>query len=187
MIRPPTFLALVAALAVNGCRDPYTSDHRQPAPARPATAASSPGDTAAPGPPAPPVGPAEARASRGARAVARSFATRWINWDWQTAAKQQRELAQLANDDLARTLRANASSARIDATLARDKPGSRGTVAAIQLKRTTAAIAAGIVVTREQSYTGTRSELGGRRYRVYLVQLRRQRSRWEVSRWVPQP
>ena len=130
---------------------------------------------------------AEARASRGARAVARSFATRWINWDWQTAAKQQRELAQLANDDLARTLRANASSARIDATLARDKPGSRGTVAAIQLKNTTAATAAGIVVTHEQTYTDARSELGGQRYRVYLVRLQRQRSRWEVSRWVPQP
>ena len=111
---------------------------------------------------------------------------RWINWDWRTAAKQQRALAQLAAGELARTLRANAASTRIDATIARDKPGSRGTVEAIQLTRTGTA-AAGLIVTREQNSTGGRADLGGQRYRVYLVALQRRGGKWEVSRWAPQP
>jgi hypothetical protein len=111
---------------------------------------------------------------------------RWINWDWRTAAKQQRALAHLAAGELARTLRANAASARIDATIARDKPSSRGTVAAIQLTRTGTA-AAGLIVTHEQRSTGGRADLGGQRYRVYLVALQRRGGKWKVSRWAPQP
>jgi hypothetical protein len=111
---------------------------------------------------------------------------RWINWDWQTAAKRQRALAHLAVGELARTLRANAASARIDATFARDKPGSIGTVAAIQLTRR-GGDAAGLVVTHEQSSTGEHADLGGQRYRVYLVTMQRDGGKWKVSRWAPQP
>jgi hypothetical protein len=186
MNRPTALLALAAALAITGCNDPYTSHsaQRQPTPTRTAPPARS--DTAEPGPAAPATTPAVAQRSRAARSAARSFATRWINWDWRTAASQQRALAKLATGALARILRANASSARIDATLARDKPGSRGTVTAIELKRTQAG-AAGIVVTHEQTYTGGHADLGGQRYHVYLVQLHRAPHAWEVRRWAPQP
>lgn len=184
MNRATTLLTLALALAVTGCRDPYTSDRAEPT--RTKTAVSARADSAASGPAAPPLSGAVARTLRRAGDVARSFATRWINWDWQTAAGQQRALAQLATAELARTLRANARSARIDATLERDKPASRGTVAAIQLN-TAGATATGIVVTREQTYTSGHADLGGQRYRVYLVKLHRKRHGWAVSAWEPQP
>jgi hypothetical protein len=183
MTRPTSAITLAAVLALAGCQDPYASNRAQPEPAR-ATTATAPRDAAAPGPATSPAGGTN-RPARAARYVARSFATRWINWDWRTAAKQQRTLAQLATGKLARTLRTNAASARIDATLARDKPGSRGTVAAIQLK-TTGAVVAGLIVTHEQTYTDGHADLGGQRYRVYLVRLQGERGRWEVSAWKPQ-
>jgi hypothetical protein len=172
--RATTALALAVAVALAGCQDPYANDGSRPEPARRRTA-PAPADTAEPEPAAIP-----------ARAIVRSFAMRWINWDWRTAANQERDLARLATAKLGRTLRANAASARIDATVARDKPGSRGTVAAIELK-TTGAVTAGLVVTREQSSTDGHADLGGRRYRVYLVALELEDENWEVSRWAPQP
>ena len=184
-------------------RDPTTGarrrarrgDHRLPGPVRPrpraarvspARPSATPGDIGQPGP-QPDRFPAARRARRlRARGAARSFATRWVNWDWRSAASQQRTLARLATGGLARQLRANASSARVDATLARDKPGARGSVAAIDLKAGTTEVA-GIVVTREQTYTDGRADLGGRRYRVYLIHLARDQNGWGVSAWEPQP
>ena len=87
---------------------------------------------------------------------------------------------------MARQLLANAESARIDATLARDKPGSRGTVAAVELAAT-GRRAWGIVVTREQTLTDEHPNLGGQRYRIYAVRLVHDRHRWQVSAWTPQP
>ena len=107
-------LATGLALAASGCQDPYSSPPRS----RAAPTARS-----------------TAPVAQAARSVARMFATRWINWDWRSAAHQQRALARLATADLAAQLRANATSARVDAGLARDKPGTRGTVAAIDLAR----------------------------------------------------
>lgn len=185
MTRATAALVLVVAVALAGCQDPYASNDSRLEPVRTRTAAA-PVDTAAPGPAATPLASEADPAVRSARDVVRSFAMRWINWDWRTAAKQERELAQLASADLARTLRAHAASARIDATVARDKPGSRGTVAAIQLK-TTGSVAAGLVVTHEQSSTDGHADLGGQRYRVYLVALELDNGKWGVGRWAPQP
>jgi hypothetical protein len=100
--------------------------------------------------------------------------------------RQSAANARLATAGLARQLRANASSARVDATLARDRPGARGSVVAIDLKAGNAE-AAGIVVAREQTYTDGRADLGGQRYRVYLIRLKRERNGWGVSAWEPQP
>jgi hypothetical protein len=186
MTRTSTAIAVAAALALAGCHDPYASNRPQPQPAPRTTTAPAPGDTVAPGPVAPPLPDTGAEPPRGPKATARAFATRWINWDWRTAARQQRALSQFAGGELASALRGNARSARIDATLARDKPSSRGTVAAIDLKPTDAG-AAGLVVTHEQSYTDGHADLRGQRYHVYLIALRRQNGRWEVSRWAPQP
>jgi hypothetical protein len=102
------------------------------------------------------------------------------------AATQQRHLAQLASGPLASQLRANANSARIDASLARDRPGSRGAIAAVDLT-SHGPRSAGIVVTREQSYTDGHADLGGRRYRVYFIRLTREQNGWGVRAWEPQP
>jgi hypothetical protein len=181
-------LVVIAALALVGCQDPYARDHTESprAPAQPTTAAPTaterPGrsTTLSPAPDAP------APSSRSARATARAFGSRWVNWDWRTATGQQGALAGLAAADLASQLRANARSARIDATLARDRPGSRGRVLAVQVS-TSGGRAAGIVVTREQTLTDGRADLGGARYRVYTIRLVEIRRYWEVSAWTPQP
>ena len=177
---------IAVALTISGCQDPYASQSaRQPT--QPTSGpATMPRDDVRPGPSAGPPPAAPQRPARTPRLAARAFATRWANWDWRGAARQQRTLARLAVDELARRLRAHAASARIDATLARDKPGSRGTVTALQLKRA-GSRAAGIVVTREQTHTDGRADLGGQRYRVYRIRLHRHRDGWGVSAWEPQP
>ena len=181
--------ALLAALAVAGCKDPYSHDRTAPAyPQKTGPRVATPSDIDQPAPPVktPPQTERSGSGPNSARAAARSFAWRWANWSWRTAARQQRALARLADGHLARQLLANAESARIDAALARDKPGSRGAVAAVRLK-VSAARAAGIVVTREQALTDEHTDLGGQRYRVYAVRLVHDRRRWEVSAWTPQP
>lgn len=185
--RPPlAAIALALAFAIAGCQDPYAGDRaRSAAPATQGTEAT-PGDIDRPGPPAGPAPVAATDPSPSARRAARVFAMRWVNWDWRSVAGQQRALARLALGDLSRALRADPSSARIDASLARDKPGSRGTVAAIELKASDMQ-AAGIVVTHEQTYTDDRANLGGQRYRVYIVRLSREPHGWGVSAWEPQP
>jgi hypothetical protein len=186
MIRTLPIAAIAAVLALAGCQDPYASDHARPAPATTQHVAETPSDTARPGPPAVPPPAAARQPSASPRQAARAFADRWANWDWRTASSQQRALARLAVGRLAQQLTANASSARIDATLARDRPGARGAVAAIELAvRTTRAI--GIVVIHEQTYTDGRADLGGQRYRVYLIRLTSHRRDWGVSAWEPQP
>jgi hypothetical protein len=95
-------------------------------------------------------------------------------------------LSQSATGALAEQLRANAASARIDATLARDRPASRGTVVTTAL-RAQSARATGIVVTHEQALTDGHAALGGLHYRVYVVRLARASGGWEVSAWQPPP
>lgn len=177
-------MLLAAALA--GCQDPYAGDLAQPAP-RTSPRPAAPSDSARPGPRAAPLRSSpSSRAPTSSRRVARSFVELWTNWNWQHAARQQRALARLTAGALAQQLRANAASARIDAALARDKPGSRGTVVTVAL-RATDAQATGIVVTHEQALTDGRADLGGRRYRVYVIRLRRAPHGWGVSAWEPQP
>jgi hypothetical protein len=183
--RTHILLAALLVVALAGCADPYERDRTQPAP-EPAPRPASPTDNARPGPPAAPFTPPLVRAAAPARRAARSFAEAWINWDWQHAARQQRALARLATGALAQQLRANAVSARINATLARDRPGSRGSVVTTALRASNAQ-ADGIVVTHEQSLTDGHTALGGLRYRVYVVRLRRATGAWEVSAWQQQP
>jgi len=157
-----TAVGLAVGVLLGGCADPYRS---------------------APRPAAPPV---SALSVAPAADAARTFALRWINWDWRDASTQQQVLSRLAAGELAVQLLANAASARIGASLQRDKPSRRGRVAAAEV-RTAGAAARGLVVTREQSYTAGRADLGGSHYRVYLVRLVRRDARWEVSAWKPQP
>lgn len=176
----------VLALASTGCEDPYAREETRSAPGPRTVAVPTPGDTSRPGPAAGPVPPAATTAPHSAQAAATAFAARWVNWDWRSVAAQQRALARLAGSDLRAQLRANATQARGDASLERDKPGSRGTIAAINI-RARAGRAEGIVVTRERTYTAGHADLGGRRYRVYVVRLVDGREGWGVSAWEPQP
>lgn len=175
------------AVALAGCQDPY--QHEQPnAPngGRPAHAQTLRGDAEPAGPsPAPAaLGPIVSRAH--AREVAAAFAHGWSNWDWRTAAAEQRKLAHLAAGPLAQQLRSGARRTTSDESLVRDRPGSRGSVVAIDLRRDGRG-AAGVVVTREQTYTGGHADLGGQRYRVYLTTIQHRPSGWRVTRWEPQP
>lgn len=155
---------LVAGVALAGCADPYA--HRDPGVVPPA--------------------PRRAGAIESATPTARAFAERWVNWDWRSASSQQRALAALATGRLAADLRANAASARIDASLARDKPSIRGAVAIVHVSAR-GPRASGLVVTRERGYTAGRADLGGQHYRVYAITLTRRGTHWEVSAWQPQP
>lgn len=187
-MRGPALATVLALLAVTsaGCADPYTTDRASTPPGTPPSSPAEPGDIERPGPPAGPVPSAHDRRSRSAEHAARTFAIRWINWDWQSAAQQQRAMARLAAGELAHELQTSARSVRLDASLTRDKPGSRGQVEAIDLQAGNEH-RQGIVVTLERTYTGGRADLGGRRYRVYRVRLARTGDRWGVSAWQPQP
>lgn len=121
-----------------------------------------------------------------AGATAKAFALRWVNWDWRSVAAQQRALARLAARSLAAELQASARATRADASLRRDTPSMRGSVAAINL-RARGRRATGLVVTREQTYTAGRADLGGRRYRIYHIELVASPRGWQVSAWQPQP
>ena len=178
-------LVVLLLVSLAGCQDPYARG-RAPSTHEAAQRRAAPTDSARPGPSAAPLSSWSAPPPTSSRRVARSFAERWTNWDWEHAARQQRALARLATGALVRQLLANAASARIDATLARDKPGSRGTVVTIALRATNVQ-ATGIVVTHEQALTDGRADLGGRRYRVYAIRLRRAPRGWGVSAWQPQP
>ena len=162
MKRAVSVLALSLLLA--GCSNPYANSSRGVTP--PTPRAATPSSTAT--------------------TTARSFALRWVNWGWRSAATQQRALACLATGQLAAELRANAASARIDASLARDKPSVRGVVVIVNLTAR-GSLVAGLVVTREQSFTAGRPDIGGAHYRVYAITVARGGGRWEVSVWKPQP
>jgi hypothetical protein len=185
--RAPTAAALLVALALSGCQDPYATDRISSRPAAPAVHARGEGrvDARLPGAAEPPPPRPRPVIAATARAATARFALRWVNWDWRSAASDQRALARLASGPLADRLREEARNAAADASLRRDKPGSRGAVVTISLHRA-ANVVTGVVVTREQTYTAGHADLGGSRYRVYLVALARGRAGWGVSRWAPQ-
>src|SRR3954471_15124898 len=86
-------MAAALALGIAGCQDPY---QREPAQKRSPTATPAPGDVERPGPRAPSLRIAPETPAGGARAVARAFASGWVNWDWRTLPARQRGLARLA-------------------------------------------------------------------------------------------
>jgi hypothetical protein len=177
-------LGAMAVLLLAGCQDPYARDHQARTPAADVPASAG-GDGDRPGPPPSALGSAPGTRATTASLAASRFALGWVNWDWRDAAAAQRRLARVATGQLARDLRSGAHSVQADASLARDRPGSRGAVVAVELNRDGAS-ASGVVVTREQSYTAGHADLGGLRYRVYLVRIVRAGGGWGVSRWAPQ-
>ena len=185
MTRGRVHLAVIALLAgaAIGCQNPYDQESRVPARSQTVV---DPSQTVTPGPPARPVPRASSTPGLSARATAKAFALRWVNWDWRSIAAQQRALARLATGSLAVDLQPGARATRADVSLRRDAPGIRGVVAVISL-RARSRRATGLVVTREQTYTAGRADLGGRRYRVYRIKLVATSRGWEVNAWEPQP
>jgi hypothetical protein len=173
----------VLAVLLAGCEDPYQREHAQ---ARSAPKAHVRGDVERPGPRAPAVAAVPEAHASGARAAARAFADAWVNWDWRTLPTQQDALARLATGQLADELRANATRSAADASLARDRPSSRGRVIALDL-HVTRGEAAAVVVTREQTYTAGHADLGGRHHHVYRALLARVGGGWGISAWTPLP
>ena len=159
-VRRMALLGIVACAAA-GCQDPYPSPPATPRPSRALVPSAAP-DTA------------------------RAFARRWINWDWDTLPRQQRALARLAGGRLATRLRADAEAAARDASLARDKPASRGTVAIVSLNHAPGG-ARGLVVTRERAYSDGHPDLSGARDHAYTVAVSASHDGLTVTRWSPQP
>ena len=178
----PLAMAAALALGLSGCQDPYQHDRSQSS----RTATPAPGDAERPGPRARALPAILETQASGARAVARAFARGWSNWDWRTLPAHQRALARLAAARLAAELSANAEASAADASLARDRPGSRGSVIAVDLHAERGRASA-VVVTREQTYTAGHADLGGQHHRVYRARLTRGVHGWEVSAWTPLP
>jgi hypothetical protein len=185
-IATPLLAALAAhAFGLAACQDPYQTNQQKPPPAATGTPPSQ-GDIQQPSRARPTSSITPQAPAGGARAVAVAFARAWSNWDWRTAASQQRALARLAVGRLAAQLYANADAANKDASLARDRPGSRGRIIAIHPTRDRQGVAA-IIVTREQTTTDGHADLGGQHHHVYRAALSRRQHGWGVTAWTPLP
>jgi hypothetical protein len=193
MTRPKQLLAaLLASLALAGCKDPYTQStptggdpsrrHERQQAERPQgdelppAVSPSAGAAALPEPPA----------RHSARAALEAFCSQWANWTWRTIERQQQRLARLATGQLAIQLAAEARLAKLDRTLLRDRLAMRGRLVAVDLD-SPASPGRAVCVTREWEIQNGRGELGSGRHRVYLATLDRDRQAWGVSTWQPQP
>lgn len=174
-------VATAAAMALAGCQDPYEQDRG--APQTPPQVGDSPSPTSAPAPRTRPLDPMPAPAPRGA---VDAFCAQWANWDWRTLGQQQRRLARLATGRLAAELSAEATVRKLDASLRRDRIGTEGTVAAIDVTPGTRERRA-VCVARETSITNGRVDSSSTRHRVYLATVRHTEQGWGISAWEPQP
>ena len=166
----PAARALVLALA--GCQDPYANDHARPAPARrPSTSRrrrATPLDRARRPRRRPQLQPPAERVAAAGRSHVRARAGPTGTGDRVAASNGRSPDSPPAGSrsSCARTRAARGSTRASRATSpARAAPSPRSTSTAAPRR------AAGIVVTREQTYTDGRADLGGQRYRVYLIRL----------------
>jgi hypothetical protein len=191
MRTPVAGAVLVVVLATGGCRDPYAN-----APAAPsATAAASPaprpapdvGDTG-PGPAArrPAAVRVEARASRSPAAVARAYSQLTTNWDGNTLVRQLSRAARLSTGALRAQTERAAEDARHDASLPRERQGSRGRVLAVVV-RGHGPTRQLVVVSSEQQLQAGRPALEGARARVYAAAARRTSAGWRLTAWELRP
>jgi hypothetical protein len=178
-------IALFAFTAGGGCADPYVESDASRAPA----SARSPepvGDAAPPVavPVRPPTG--ATHTARSPRRLAATFARQSTNWDWRDPTRPHRALRLLAVGDLRSEFERYRRSAIRDASLRRDRVGSRGRLIAVALsgrgdRRRL------VVVTREEAIIDGRSSLEGPRYRVYLGSALRTHGGWGMESWQQQP
>lgn len=165
-------LALVAALLLTGCADPYRTSTQPPSPRKPARSAGAPTGRPPTTQPAP---------------VLRSFCREWANWSWSSTARQQVALARLASGPLARALAQEAQTSQRDETLSRDRLGVRGRIVALSLSSRAGRVQRGVCVTAEQNLRAGEPVEEGPRHHVYLAELAVADHGWRLTSWQPQP
>lgn len=186
--------AIVLAVLLPGCQDPYQQDQAQQTPAGAAAEErarreQAHGDELAPRARVRDTAPPSARGlpRSSPRAAVRAFCAQWANWDWRTLARQQRRLARLSVGRLRREYLAAAQTAARDERLVADRVAVRGQVVGVDVTGS-GPERAGVCVALEEQLENGRAELSGGRHNVYLARLRRAaHGGWWVSRWEPQP
>ena len=182
-------MLIALSLALVACRDPY-ADPGATAPSdarasdvsrvRPTTTPAAAGDTR-PTEPA----PSTTERRRGAPSLtsfARAYARDAVNWDWRTLAVRLDGLRDRSAGDLSAELTDAIRAARIDESLARDRPASEGTVVAASVQGNGARRRL-VVVTRERETASGVERLGPATHRVYLGESRRTADGWRMVEW----
>jgi hypothetical protein len=191
MKAPLTALGVAIALALAGCSDPYAAGPAasSPSPSAPAVTPSRPdvGD-AMPTQTVEPVPDerAGARAARSPVAVARAYAQLTLTWEWNTLFRQLQRAARLTAGALHVEVDRAAEGARMDASLRRDRSGSRGHVTAV-VTRGRGATRRLVVVTSEQALQAGHPALEGPRAKVYIAAVKLTRAGWRLATWELQP
>ena len=156
------------------------------------TAVSQAADAPAVGDAVPAVGaepreqPVARDTGRSARSVARAYAQLVINWEWNTLLRQLERATALATGALRTELARTAASARADASLARDRLGSRGHVLSVSA-RGLGAERRLVVATEEESLRAGRAPLEGPRAQVYTGTARLTGDGWRLTVWERRP
>ena len=169
-------LLVVAVAAFPGCnvRDPYSMGQRKAQSRRPPPSASTPDRCR----------PRCRPGIRPARAVVRTFAVAWIDWNWRTAEQAQRNRAALAVGRFREELLQDVRDARADRGLARQRLVSSGRLLAIALKAAGAKLSA-YVVTRETVRSAGSPAIATPAVRVYRAVLERRADDWGILEWQP--
>ncbi len=120
-------------------------------------------------------------------ALARAWGQLSANWSTKTLPRQLRALAQSASPPLAGELERALAATQQDAQLTPDGAGSRGSVAAVEV-RGGGANRRLVVVTRETAWGPTSVGLAAARYHVYTgITVRIGTHGWRMAQWQRQP
>ena len=174
MRRPTTAAALVAALALAGCGDPYADPERANQP--------PPGEQPAPPLPKQADGVAPRHLAATPEEAARRAAELTTNWTGETAAARHAQFARITVGAARRDARESAARLPTDPQLGETR--SQGAVEAVATRETTKARRELVVVTHE---TLIGDGLNERRWRVTLATAEHRPGGWVLSRWEPQP
>jgi hypothetical protein len=170
--------ALVTALALAGCADPYDEPAREAQPTLP------PGEEPAPPLPQRADDVAAQHLAATPAEAARRAAELTSNWTAETVARRYAELARMTVGPARRDARESAARLPTDNRLGASETRSTGTVEAVTTRAASARRHQLIVVTHETLVgDGLRDE----RWRVTLATVERRSGGWVLSRWEPQP
>ena len=168
-------LAVIAAIAVSGCADPYANDSARKGepPPPPGEQPSTPVDEA----------PERGIPSATPEDAARRAAELAGNWTAETIASRYAELARRTTGAARDDARQAAARARTDPEL--NAPGAKS-IAIVHgaIARGTGVRRRVLVITHE---TLIADGLNDARWRVTVAEAKRQGHGWIISRWEPQP
>ena len=127
-----------------------------------------------------------ARATRSPAAVARAYADLTLTWEWNTLFRQLQHAAGLTSGPLHADVGRAAEGARTDASLRRDRRGSRARVITV-VPHGNGPTRRLVVVTSELSLQAGHPALEGPRAKVYTATAERTRIGWRLASWELQP